>query len=337
MVKRYTALVAAAIVGHCVADAQGYTSSFGIPNQFLPPTGWSVGDAGATYQEWNFKSANSGNLPDQGYDAGGAPLTQPTHSVLSPGFVTSTSNFYSAGGNAGVLADIYNHGGAGGTHVMIQLGAPVNSGVDPETDEFYGYVGDHTELVAGHGFSAFWDTLQIVDLLGAPIAGGDNTSALHVSEVSYAEDRPSPFGLVAYQELIFEFWLPGYTGDFRVEWEQIVHSSVDTLRVDTMIAAGAGGGGTPFPLTGAAVDPTPGDFNADLLVDAADYAYWRENGASPAQYDQWLNNYGANYTPPASAPVPEPSALGLIGMLAVVAVFSGWVEWFIRPRRQPSA
>ena len=59
----------------------------------------------------------------------------------------------------------------------------------------------------------------------------------------------SSFGEVDYQELIVEFWLPEYTGDFRVAFDQKVHTSLDSLRVDSMIVAAAQGGGSPFANT----------------------------------------------------------------------------------------
>lgn len=59
----------------------------------------------------------------------------------------------------------------------------------------------------------------------------------------------------------------------------------------------------------------PGDYNADGMVDAADYTVWRDGGSpdnSQAGYDLWAGNYGTT-TPnatgnTASQPVPEPAA-----------------------------
>jgi hypothetical protein len=59
----------------------------------------------------------------------------------------------------------------------------------------------------------------------------------------------------------------------------------------------------------------PGDFNADLIVDAADYVLWRKTGGTPAQYNLWRTNFGAragsNFTSAMSTPAPEPSALSI--------------------------
>lgn len=209
----------------CVAGLTGpalaYTTSMGVESGFTEPEYWSVGDAGSTYQEWDVKSANTGNTPDQGYDTAGATLTDPTHSVTSPGFVTGTSNFYSFSGDFGATADIYNQGGAGGTHVIIQIGASLN----PDEESF-----------PGHKTGVFLDSLELTQLDGSTaIAGGANEDALQIAEVSYRDAVSSSFGEVSYQELIYEFYLPGYTGDFQVSWDQIVHATIDTLRVDTMV------------------------------------------------------------------------------------------------------
>jgi hypothetical protein len=44
---------------------------------------------------------------------------------------------------------------------------------------------------------------------------------------------------VTLETYIWEFFLPNYTGDFRVQWDQLAHSSFDQLRVDSMIAESA--------------------------------------------------------------------------------------------------
>ena len=78
-----------------------------------------------------------------------------------------------------------------------------------------------------------------------------------------------------------------------------------------------------------------GDYNADGVVDAADYTLWRDNlGASPGtlvndanggvigatQYATWRANFG-NTLPPAAVQttgVPEPASVALCGLLAAL-------------------
>jgi hypothetical protein len=159
-------------------------------------------------------------------------LTEPTHSVKAFGFLSGSENFYSFMGHFGASTDVYNHGGIGGTHVIIQIGATVNH--DSSAWSSYGD-GGHDELVEGHGIGVFWDSLKIVDLNGNPINGGNNADALRISEVSYRSGVNTSYGPVDYQELIFEFILQAYTNDFRVDWDECIHSTIDTVRVDTMI------------------------------------------------------------------------------------------------------
>ena len=82
-----------------------------------------------------------------------------------------------------------------------------------------------------------------------------------------------------------------------------------------------------------AVAPTPimGDFNANGVVDAADYVLWKNggplqndptNGVQPADYDVWRANFGRTAgagSALSSASVPEPAAvvLVLIGALGL--------------------
>lgn len=69
--------------------------------------------------------------------------------------------------------------------------------------------------------------------------------------------------------------------------------------------------------------PTPGDYNGDSVVDAADYTVWRD-GNSPddtvAGYNLWVANYGKSYALPSSGvSVPEPtSSVLVLGMLSLL-------------------
>ena len=67
-------------------------------------------------------------------------------------------------------------------------------------------------------------------------------------------------------------------------------------------------------------NPLAGDFNADGVVNAVDYAVWREELGeiySEPDYDVWVANYGAT-TPAVASTVPEPSCVWL-SFLALVA------------------
>ncbi len=322
--------------------AQAYTTSFGAENLFVSPSGWNTGDANATYNEWDAYTVIIGNAPDIGAVSNPAGLSGAALSTQSPGFVAEPGLFYSFSGNYGIVAEVYNHGGvsggggfaaADGTHIIVQTG-----GTQSRTP------GSAPELVPGHGVSNLWQTLQIVDHAGNTIVGGDNASALQIREVSYRTGLASNFGPVNYQDVLYEFWLPGYSGDFRVDFDQIQHATLDTIRVDSTIAPQATGGGTPFALLLA--EGIAGDFNASGQVEQGDLdlvlqnwgddttatgvpASWTNDNINLGQIEQTeldrvLQNWGSTSAPDFSGHnfrgVPEPASLMLL-VLGGSAVF----------------
>ncbi|QDT68759.1 hypothetical protein MalM25_16840 [Planctomycetes bacterium MalM25] len=72
-----------------------------------------------------------------------------------------------------------------------------------------------------------------------------------------------------------------------------------------------------------ATTPPDGDYNADGIVDAADYTVWRDGNSpdsSQAGYDLWAANYGTSLFSTATATaaaIPEPASV-LMGLLAAV-------------------
>lgn len=67
----------------------------------------------------------------------------------------------------------------------------------------------------------------------------------------------------------------------------------------------------------------PGDFNADGVVDAADYSVWRDGLGTtygPADYEDWAANYGATTGGSAGTSVPEPVGLSFLAALLVGGV-----------------
>jgi hypothetical protein len=68
----------------------------------------------------------------------------------------------------------------------------------------------------------------------------------------------------------------------------------------------------------------PGDYNADGIVDAADYTVWRDGGSpdsSVGGYNVWVANYGASAMANGSA-VPEPGSALLLSLVGVLSLAS---------------
>jgi T5SS/PEP-CTERM-associated repeat protein len=71
----------------------------------------------------------------------------------------------------------------------------------------------------------------------------------------------------------------------------------------------------------------PGDYNADGIVDAADYVVWRKTDGSQSGYDSWRTNFGrtagsgssATAGLSSSASIPEPSGI----LMLLTASFAG--------------
>jgi hypothetical protein len=74
---------------------------------------------------------------------------------------------------------------------------------------------------------------------------------------------------------------------------------------------------------------TPGDYNGDGTVDAADYVVWRKdpaaNGGDPAGYDLWRQRFGEGGGSGGSGAVPEPAA-------AILLMIGGLCPWRIERR-----
>ncbi|MBK9119477.1 MAG: hypothetical protein IPM18_07730 [Phycisphaerales bacterium] len=194
---------------------------------FFAPDGWTPGATGSTYQEWDFFTSAATNAPDAGYLTDGTVL--PTPNVAGP-YVTASGSFYFWGGPYNVSASIYNYGAAAptgyGTHVIVQTAATMNP--DP---------------AAGGPASVILDQVRIVDTDGNVLPGGSNAEALRIDQIRTVVVSGMGGTPATQEELIFEFFLPGYTGDFRVSTLVVVHSSFNQIRVDTQVATEA------FPIT----------------------------------------------------------------------------------------
>lgn len=183
----------------------------------LEPTAWNVGDVGSTYQLWAAGGTSAVPITTNLTHTANPALPAPSFTQTGA-FIASSGGLYSFSQDYNVEADISNHGGPGnGTWVRVQFGSTVNPDYDPE--------GNLT------GGSIYRDSLVIYDSIGDPLATTDGSD---VSRTLFDANYPL-FGGVGYEELLWEVYLPNYTGNFSVAATQIVHSGLQTMRVDSMI------------------------------------------------------------------------------------------------------
>jgi hypothetical protein len=209
---KYVAAVAIAVLS--------ITTAFAAPIAFSEPGTWTVGDVGSTYQQW--VAAPSPNTIVNNLSHIANPATSnPTLVGTNGAFVASSGGFYSFSTNYTVTATIPSTGIAGsGTHFLVQTAATLNPDYQPEGD--------------GTGGSVIRDSIKILDssnnVLVTSLAGD-------VTRSYYNPTFASSFGEVQYEELIWDVYLPGFTGDFKVVFNEFVHSSLQILRVDSSVAA----------------------------------------------------------------------------------------------------
>jgi hypothetical protein len=194
------------------------TPAVALPINFSEPTAWTAGDAGSTYQLW--LAGGSADPITTNLDHNANPGTGTPTLAATGAFVASSGGFYAFSANYSVTASIPSAGVTGpGTHIIVQTGASLNPDYDPEGD--------------GTGGSVLRDTIKILDsgnnVLATSLAGD-------VTRTYYDPAMLSSFGEVQYEELVWEIYLPAFTGDFKVTFGEMVHSSLQVLRVDSSVA-----------------------------------------------------------------------------------------------------
>lgn len=169
---------------------------------FSDPSGWSVGEANTTYNEWDVFASSTGNTPDIGSNYGSS-----TVSTVYPGYISGSQNFYSHASAYDITAMIEapSLGAGSSTQVLIQTASTL---------------GDADATLYGVSiFNADDDTL----LSDSPIS----QTTLFFGEVS------SSYGPVTQKEEAYMFILDDFTGNIKVSWTNPQHSSFKALRVDT--------------------------------------------------------------------------------------------------------
>ena len=102
-------------------------------------------------------------------------------------------------------------------------------------------------------------------------------------------------------------------------WSNDSLSMLPTLRV--MLGATNEVNHVGFRVASIPEPATPGDFNGNGVVDAADYVVWRKTDGSPEGYNEWRTNFGRTTGAGSlsDAIVPEPTNWILLLPLAILA------------------
>jgi hypothetical protein len=303
MAGKYISRVAALVV-----TVQLSAISFGAAFNFQEPSDWTVGDPGTTFNNWEAAPDSVNYLPAKEFSVTNTTPSLSTASpaitgvsnlnVQSPGFKAGSGGYYSFSNSYIIFANFYNHGGSTGvgspystgygTRVILQTAATTNTDLD---------------------FSIYQGSVEFLNLDNSPFPETRSPQLIGVTEIFRQEGVETPFGPAEQQELLFEYYLPEYSGDFRVRFRAAMHSSFQELRIDTLLVEEAG---------------IPGDFDGDDDVDANDLSDWQASygidGAADADEDgdsdgRDFLTWQRNYTGPsaiAAFSVPEPTSLVVV-------------------------
>jgi hypothetical protein len=172
-----------------------------------------------------------------------------------------------------------------------------------------------------------------------------HTSPAGTKWATYINNPTKNIAATNYSNLVFADWIPAYGGQGGMSLPTrltggpaVVHLVADNIYLDLQFTdwASNGGGGFSYNRSPAPVSVNPsGDYNANGVVDAADYVLWRntsgQSGISPGtgadgnssgaidsgDYDYWRarfgNPAGSGSLAATGSSIPEPtSALLLI-------------------------
>jgi hypothetical protein len=318
--------------GNGVYDYRGGTLEVQLSNQNggirLSPSG-SVGAAGI------------GRFIDRNPGTAGYIRTYDFNVAAGAGVAARLAN----GTTLGVgIAEFHSAGASGTRPIQVGRNLIINNGLVSTGTGAGGIRSSRLQLVLdsaptvdGNGvpqnlglFDTDFDQTDIDPVSQAPIIGNDTTGTGDLGDFFSNIDASAVYGQNSIVSATFNGstynWKISYTGN--ITWADPNASTVASI---------TGTGGADVVLIGdsSVIVPqgTPGDFNNDGKVDAADYPIWRKNSANGSlphdnglttqadRYTLWRANFGK---PPGAgsglgaSSVPEPSSIALL-MLGVVA------------------
>jgi hypothetical protein len=202
--------------------------------QFENPAWWAGSPdpipADATAQQWDTFLDGLGNAVLSGPGTGennflfNDAVTPPA--VSATGINNSIYIFSQAGQQATIPTDTVVLQPGGGTYVNVQIAATVGANGT-------GLPGSPITVA---DFAILPGTLRLTDLLGNTLPGG---AAGEVTNYEVTSSYQGTFEFfpgfpVKGEHYLYQFFLPGHSGDFRVAWTEQNHSVFDALRVDTL-------------------------------------------------------------------------------------------------------
>lgn len=305
--------------------------SAGTPDVTSTTDLWTLGDVHTTRQEWSDLYARRLNSRSAQVDAigglqtdGSGPVFSGTITASAPGYITTSGNFYAYTGDFTGTILAGNYGGAtgaraGGTLALFQTSSAANPDVRPM------FAIGNPDGSYEEGYDPLGIEITLHD--GSPVPGG--VSILHWGINFQAIREPSPHGEIPWQENLWSIWMPEWTGDFRVHYGNVNHGAFSAARLDTAIGSMNGEPSLANFVVGPPAEPElAGDFNADGVVDGADFLAWQRGAGTTfisQQLEDWKANLGASLpavsgaSTGAVAAVPEASAfaLALSGLVAI--------------------
>lgn len=292
------------------------------PSGQLDPAGWTgLSDQGVT--GWSESAAAATQLIEQS----GAPLSVPSGASASLGALFAPSTAFGADAPADLAAS-YATGGGEAIAVNIEyVGESANNltlVVDPDTGAA-SLVNTSKFPVAIEGYSirsasgslkpgsSYW-----VSLADAGVGGG-----------VWEEANPGP---TALNELVRSGTQLIESGDSFDLGTPFDTTGVQDVALNFLVAGNSVG--TPGKVRYASPTATlSGDFNADGVVDAADYSVWRDSLGqfvqlpgdrtpglvTPSDYADWAANYGATAAVLIALPEPTAALPAILGTLIAAA------------------
>ncbi len=295
------------------------------PSGQLDPAGW-VGLSDQGVAGWSPTAAGATQLGEQS----GAGLSVPTDASTSLGDVFAPGVAFGVDAPADLAASYANAGGDAVAINVEYVGESANNltlVVDPVT-------GGAT-LTNTSAFPVEIEGYSIRSASGSLKPGSSDWVSLADAGVGdWQEANPGPTALNELVESGSQLLESGASFDLGMPFDA---AGDQDLAFNFLVAGDAVA--TPGLVRYASLEATlPGDFNADGVVDAADYTVWRDslgqftelpNDRTPGlvsvlDYADWAANYGATLASAATA-VPEPTA-------TLSAVFATAVAGMLRRR-----